>query len=118
MVGPLRAKLSPNTAAPLESAGAGGICRRLRRLCLRRADCRKIRRPVSVSELLWASLGSSLAFSAHGSVRSDYWDYANLNYAGIPLGQSFYDSMVVDVVKRTGRGLTIDMSYTWSRQEN
>jgi hypothetical protein len=42
---------------------------------------------------------------------------ANLNYAGLPLGQSFYDSLVVDVVKRTGRGLTMDMSYDWSRQE-
>lgn len=47
----------------------------------------------------------------------NYWGYANLNYVGLPLGQSFYDSMVVDVVKRTGRGLTMDMSYTWSRQE-
>jgi hypothetical protein len=42
---------------------------------------------------------------------------SNLYYVGLPLGQSFYDSMVVDVVKRTGRGLTMDMSYVWSRQE-
>ena len=42
----------------------------------------------------------------------------NLVYAGLPLGQSFYDSMVVNVVKRTGRGLTMDMSYTLSRQES
>ncbi len=48
---------------------------------------------------------------------NNYWGYANLLYVGLPLGQSFYDSMVVDVVKRTGRGLTMDMSYTWSRQE-
>jgi hypothetical protein len=48
---------------------------------------------------------------------ANYWGYANLNYVGLPLGQSFYDSMVVDVVKRTGRGLTMDMSYVWSRQE-
>jgi len=48
---------------------------------------------------------------------SNYWGYANLLYVGLPFGQSFYDSMVVDVVKRTGRGLTMDMSYTWSRQE-
>jgi hypothetical protein len=46
-----------------------------------------------------------------------YWYYPNLQYAGLPLGQSFYDSMVVDVVKRAGRGLTMDMSYDWSRQE-
>lgn len=47
----------------------------------------------------------------------DYWYYANLQYAGLPLGQSFYDSLVVDVVKHTGAGLTMDLSYDWSRQE-
>jgi hypothetical protein len=47
----------------------------------------------------------------------NYWGYANLLYVGLPLGQSFYDSMVANIVKRTGRGLTMDMSYTWSRQE-
>jgi len=46
-----------------------------------------------------------------------YWYYANLQYVGLPLGQSFYDSLVVDVVKRMGRGLAMDMSYDWSRQE-
>ncbi len=48
---------------------------------------------------------------------SNYWYYPNLLYVGLPLGQSYYDSFIVDVVKRTGRGLTMDMSYTWSRQE-
>ncbi|HEX4030749.1 MAG TPA: TonB-dependent receptor [Terracidiphilus sp.] len=51
------------------------------------------------------------------SAEVNYWYYPNLQYAGLPLGQSFYDSLVVDVVKRTGRGLTMDMSYDWSRQE-
>ncbi len=46
-----------------------------------------------------------------------FWCCANLNYVGLPLGQSFYDSLIFNVVKRTGRGLTMDMSYTWSRQE-
>jgi hypothetical protein len=46
-----------------------------------------------------------------------YWFFPNLLYAGLPLGQSYYDSMIIDVVKRTGRGLTMDMSYTLSRQE-
>lgn len=45
------------------------------------------------------------------------WYYPSLVYVGLPLGQSYYDSMVFNVVKRTGRGLTMDMSYTWSRQE-
>jgi len=65
--------------------------------------------------------GSVLAAMAPSPQLADaegnYWGYANLLYAGLPNGQSFYDSMVVDVVKRTGRGLTMDMSYTWSRQE-
>jgi hypothetical protein len=46
-----------------------------------------------------------------------YWYYPDLQYAGLPLGQSFYDSLLIDVVKRTGNGLTMDMSYDWSRQE-
>ena len=48
---------------------------------------------------------------------SNFWFFPNLAYVGLPLGQSFYDSMIVDVVKRTGRGLTMDVSYTVSRQE-
>jgi hypothetical protein len=48
---------------------------------------------------------------------SNFWFFPNLLYVGLPLGQSYYDSMIVDVVKRTGRGLTMDMSYTLSRQE-
>lgn len=51
------------------------------------------------------------------SAEANYWGYPNLLYAGLPLGQSFYDSLVVDVVKRSGRGLTMDLSYDWSRQE-
>jgi hypothetical protein len=51
------------------------------------------------------------------NAEATYWYYANLQYAGLPLGQSFYDSLIVDVVKRAGRGLTMDMSYDWSRQE-
>jgi hypothetical protein len=53
------------------------------------------------------------------AAETDYWYgcCANINYAGLPLGQTYYDSLVVDVVKRAGRGLTMDMSYDWSRQE-
>ncbi len=46
-----------------------------------------------------------------------YWFYPNLYYVGLPLGQSYYDSLVTQVVKRTGNGLTLDVSYTLSRQE-
>jgi hypothetical protein len=48
---------------------------------------------------------------------SNFWFFPNLLYAGLPLGQSYYDSMVIDFVKRTGRGLTMDLSYTLSRTE-
>lgn len=46
------------------------------------------------------------------------WYYPSLLYAGLPLGQSYYNSVVFNVVKRTGHGLTMDMNYTWSRQES
>jgi hypothetical protein len=46
-----------------------------------------------------------------------FWCCGTLNYVGLPLGQSFYDSMVVDLVKRTGHGLTMDVNYAWSREE-
>ena len=53
------------------------------------------------------------------AAETDYWYGCcyNINYVGLPLGQSFYDSLVVDVVKRTGAGLTMDLSYDWSRSE-
>jgi Carboxypeptidase regulatory-like domain len=44
------------------------------------------------------------------------WYYYDLYYAGLPIGQTSYNSMVVDLVKRTGRGLTMDLNYTYSRQ--
>ena len=43
--------------------------------------------------------------------------FEDIEYVGLPLAQSYYDSMIIDFVKRTGRGLTMDMSYTLSRQE-
>lgn len=62
-------------------------------------------------------LSAIAPFPQMAAAEGNYWYYANLQYAGLPLGQSFYDSLVVNVVKRTGSGLTMDMSYTWSRQE-
>ena len=43
------------------------------------------------------------------------WYYASLNYVGLPMGQTSYNSMVVDLVKRTGRGWSMDLNYTYSR---
>ena len=48
---------------------------------------------------------------------SSTWYYYDLAYVGLPLAKSYYDSMVIDLVKRTGRGLTADLNYTLSRQE-
>ena len=48
---------------------------------------------------------------------SNFFFFPNLLYVGLPLGQSYYDSMIVDVVKRAGHGMTMDMSYTLSRSE-
>ncbi|MFP5229294.1 MAG: carboxypeptidase regulatory-like domain-containing protein [Acidobacteriota bacterium] len=66
----------------------------------------------------WGPPLAALApFPQMAAAEVEYWYYPNLLYAGLPLGQSFYDSMVVDVVKRTGRGLTMDMNYVWSKTE-
>jgi len=46
-----------------------------------------------------------------------YWFYPNLYYVGLPLGQSYYDSMILDLQKRMGKGLMMDVNYTLSRQE-
>ena len=63
------------------------------------------------------ALAAIAPFPQLAAAEANYWYYPNLLYVGLPLGQSYYDSFVVDVVKRTGRGLTMDMSYSWSRQE-
>jgi hypothetical protein len=54
---------------------------------------------------------------ADWSSRLWFGSAAEPSYVGLPLGQSFYNSMVVDLVKRTGRGLTMDLNYTLSRTE-
>jgi len=45
---------------------------------------------------------------------AQYYYYYNLNYVGLPVAQTSYNSMVVDVVKRAGRGFTGDLNYTYS----
>jgi hypothetical protein len=65
------------------------------------------------------ALGSGLAAIAPSPQLAawsvNYFTY-DLYYAGLPIGQTSYDSAVVDLVKRTGRGLTMDINYTYSRQ--
>ena len=64
--------------------------------------------------------GPALAALAPSPQLADWstaiWYYYDLYYVGLPIGQTSYNSAVVDLVKRTGRGLTMDLNYTWSRQ--
>jgi len=46
----------------------------------------------------------------------DTFYYDQLYYVGLPLAQTYYNSMVIDLKKRAGRGLTMDLNYTLSRQ--
>jgi hypothetical protein len=64
------------------------------------------------------ALAAAAPYPQFAAAAANTWFYGNLLYVGLPLGRSFYDSVVVNVVKRTGSGLTMDMSYTWSRQES
>jgi carboxypeptidase family protein len=64
--------------------------------------------------------GPALAALAPSPQLADWsaatWFFYDLYYVGLPIGQTSYNSMVVDVVKRSGRGLTMDVNYTYSRQ--
>lgn len=62
-------------------------------------------------------LSAIAPFPQLAQAESNFWFFPNLLYVGLPRGQSYYDSMIVDVVKRTGSGLTMDMSYVLSRTE-
>lgn len=46
---------------------------------------------------------------------ASYYFYYNLNYVGLPIGQSSYNSMVVDFVQRPSRNWSMDLNYTYSR---
>jgi hypothetical protein len=45
---------------------------------------------------------------------NDYYD--QLFFVGLPKAQTYYNSMVIDLTKRAGNGLTMDLNYTLSRQ--
>lgn len=47
----------------------------------------------------------------------DNYYYDQLFFVGLPLAQTYYDSMVIDLTKRYASGLTMDLNYTLSRQE-
>lgn len=47
----------------------------------------------------------------------DTFYYDQLYYVGLPLAQTYYNSMVIDFTKRASKGLTMNLNYTLSRQE-
>jgi hypothetical protein len=55
-------------------------------------------------------------FPQLAATMDDYY-YDQLFYVGLPLAQTYYDSMVIDLTKRYASGLTMDLNYTLSRQE-
>jgi hypothetical protein len=63
-------------------------------------------------------LAAAAPYPQFAEAAANTWFFPNILYAGLPLGKSSYDSMVVNVVKRTGAGLMMDMSYTFSRQRS
>ncbi len=52
------------------------------------------------------------------AAETTYWFYPTLYYVGLPLGQSYYDSMVLQFTRRSATGLTWNFNYTLSRQES
>lgn len=64
--------------------------------------------------------GSALAtiapFPQLSAAASSTWFFYNQLYVGMPVAKSSYNSVFVDLVKRSGRGLTMDLNYTLSRQ--
>jgi hypothetical protein len=51
------------------------------------------------------------------AAEANIWYYPTLYYFGLPRGQSYYDSMVIQLTKRLGRGFSAIANYTLSRQE-
>jgi hypothetical protein len=48
---------------------------------------------------------------------ANIWYYPTLYYYGLPRGQSYYDSMVLQLTKRLSSGVAGLINYTFSRQE-
>ncbi|MBV9301300.1 MAG: TonB-dependent receptor [Acidobacteriaceae bacterium] len=63
------------------------------------------------------ALAAIAPFPQLAEAASTYWFYPTLFYVGLPRGQSYYDSMAVQLIKRLSSGLTLNFSYTLSRQE-
>ncbi len=63
------------------------------------------------------ALAAIAPFPQIAAAEATTWFYPDLYYVGLPLGQSYYDSMVLQLVKRASSGLTITANYTLARAE-
>lgn len=73
--------------------------------------------PYPYSGFCAPALAAVAPYPQLASGEANYWYYPNLFYVGLPTGQSYYNSMVVQLVKRYGAGLTMNLNYTLSRSE-
>jgi len=64
-----------------------------------------------------ASIFAAVAPYPQLAATMDNYYYDQLFYVGLPLAQTYYNSMVVDLTKRYASGLSMDLNYTLSRQQ-
>ncbi len=73
--------------------------------------------PYPYSGFCAPALAAIAPYPQLAAAEANIWFYPNLYYVGLPLGQSYYDSMVIQLLKRLGSGLTLNLNYTLSRSE-
>ncbi|MGH9584984.1 MAG: hypothetical protein ACRD4O_18850, partial [Bryobacteraceae bacterium] len=73
--------------------------------------------PYPYSGFCAPALAAIAPYPQLAAAEANVWFYPNLYYVGLPLGQSYYDSMVLQLFKRLGAGLTMNLNYTLSRSE-
>ncbi|HEY7303180.1 MAG TPA: TonB-dependent receptor [Bryobacteraceae bacterium] len=73
--------------------------------------------PYPYSGFCAPALAAIAPYPQLAAAEANVWFYPNLYYVGLPLGQSYYDSMVLQLVKRLSSGLTMNLNYTLSRSE-
>jgi hypothetical protein len=81
------------------------------------ADAAAARVPYPYPGFCAPALAAITPYPQVAAAATTTWFYYNLLYVGLPRGRSYYDSMIVDLKKRAGRGLTMDLNYTLSRAE-
>lgn len=80
------------------------------------ADAAKFGVPYPYTGFCAPALAAIAPYPQVAAAASTTWFFYNQLYVSMPIAKSYYDSMLIDVVKRAGRGLTMDVNYTLSRQ--